>query len=79
MVASDLHVGLRYEERTGLRALPFYAFPNELLKAFVEQPAGVQYNWPCPRLARGWLKWTRKAAELARYRLKHNGVTADAC
>ena len=30
------------------------------------QPAGVQYNWPCPRLARGWLKWTRKAAELAR-------------
>ena len=52
MVAGAAHGGLRHESRTGSGALPFYAFPNELLKAIVERTGGRPVNWRCRKCAR---------------------------
>ena len=40
MAAGASHDRLRHEERNSSGALPFYAFPNELLKAIVERTGG---------------------------------------
>ncbi len=57
--------GTRSDQASG--ALPFYGFPNEMLKPLWSELEGHRYNSPSQKFATGWLKSTRKAvASLSR-------------
>ena len=56
MAAGSSYDGVRHEERQSSGALPFYAFPNEFLKAIVERTGGRPVQLAVPKVSEGMVE-----------------------